>query len=313
MENPNTGSLLVDQYIAPFETQQQQIMKTLRALILSTIPEAEETFSYKMPTYRWNGNLIHFAMYKHHLGIYPGPDAIVHFAKELTNYKTSKGAIQLPLTEPLPKDLIKHLLAYNKAKFQEKTTPNWQQYNAQWSDAIEKMHQIVAKSPLEKTFKWGGDVYTFDGKNVLSFGGFKHHFAVWFYNGVFLKDEAKYLVTASEGKTKSLRQWRFKQASEIDERTMLSYIKEAIQLVKDGVEIKADKTPTSIQPSEIFLAFIEKTATLQQAFEKLTPGKRKEYILHIDEAKQEKTKIARLLKIETMILQGIGLHDKYKK
>lgn len=75
-----------------------------------------------------------------------------------------------------------------------------------WSDELAALVNIIEKAPLEKTRKWGADVYTYQGKNVVSYGGFKQFFSLWFYNGVFLSDPLSVLINASEGKTKSLRQ-----------------------------------------------------------------------------------------------------------
>lgn len=164
---------------------------------------------------------------------------------------------------------------------------------------------------MEKSIKWGAEVFTHDGKNIVSYGGFKNYFTIWFYNGVFLKDPYKVLVNAQEGKTKSLRQWRFTSADEIDEKKILEYVNEAIDLEKKGLKIKPAKFKAVPVP-ELFQNEFEKDKNMKAAFEKLTPGKQKEYNLFIDEAKQEKTKAARIEKIKPMILNGIGLNDKYK-
>jgi uncharacterized protein YdhG (YjbR/CyaY superfamily) len=94
---PNTKPTSVDEYIAAQAEELQPILTTIRQTIKTNAPAAKERISWAMPTY-WQGeNLIHFAVGKHHIGIYPGPEAITHFADRLKGYKTSKGAIQLPL------------------------------------------------------------------------------------------------------------------------------------------------------------------------------------------------------------------------
>ncbi|HLT86233.1 MAG TPA: DUF1801 domain-containing protein [Sphingobacterium sp.] len=302
----------VEQYIAQLDDKKQALLQEVRATIVRTVPEATETISYQMPTYRYKGNLIHFALYKHHLGIYPGPEAIDHFKEELTSYKTSKGAIQIPLDQKTPHVLIEKLVRYNMEQFQHKSTPDWKRYHSQWEDAIEKIQQILHELPLDREFKWGSDVYTYQGKNVASYGGFKNHFAIWFYNGVFLEDKDNVLITASEGKTKSLRQWRFQSADEIDPVKIKNYLQEAIQTVIDGKEIKPEKSIPH-QPSGLLKETLTKDTSLQRAFDKLSPGKQKEYIEYINSAKQEKTKTARIEKITPLIKEGKGLHDKYKR
>ena len=113
--------------------------------------------------------------------------------------------------------------------------------NHQWTEEVAILSAIIDKTPLDKTTKWGSDVYTYNGKNVVSCGGFKNFFTLWFYNGVFLEDPYKVLISASEGQTKSLRQWRFTSKEEIDEKKILAYIHEAIETEKKGLKIKPAK------------------------------------------------------------------------
>ncbi len=182
----------------------------------------------------------------------------------------------------------------------------------QWAKELELLTQILNKTELVQTIKWGSPVYTHGEKNIVSFGGFKNYFTLWFYNGVFLKDPYKVLVNAQEGKTKALRQWRFKSIEEIDEKKILEYVSEAIKNLEEGKEIKPEKFK-SVPIPELLNVELSKDKNLQSSFEKLTPGKQKEYILYINEAKQDNTKLSRLGKIKPMILNGMGLNDKYKK
>ena len=302
----------IDEYIDGFDGEKREILKELRKLIQKIAPEATETINYKMPTFRLNGNLIHFAMFKNHLGVYPGAETIEHFKTDLTNYKTSKGAIQIQLNQSLPNDLIQQIIVYRIGQLKDQKTGEWTKYNGNWVEANEKIQQVVNETELVKEFKWGGDVYTYNKKNVLAFSGFKNHFALWFYNGVLLKDSYKTLVNANEEKTKALRQWRFNSADEIDVVKVKEYVLEAIQLVKDGKKIKPEKP----QPKEIkglLKDILNQEDTLFNSFKALIMSKQKEYIEYIEEAKQEKTKLARIEKIKPMILQGKGLNDKYRK
>ncbi len=181
----------------------------------------------------------------------------------------------------------------------------------QWGEELNRLTKILDKTGLEVVIKWGSPVYTLNGKNIVAYGGFKNHFALWFYNGVFLKDPYKVLTSGTEGKTKALRQWRFHSMDEIDEKKITEYLKESIQNAKKGKELKPEKF-TAVSIPEILQNELDDDIIFKQAFEKLTAGKQKEYNLYIEEAKQEKTKISRLEKIKPMIMQGIGLNDKYK-
>jgi len=183
--------------------------------------------------------------------------------------------------------------------------------NQNWKEELNKLAEILSQTPLIKTIKWGADVYTYNGKNVVTYLGFKSFFSLWFYNGVFLKDEFNVLIRASEGKTKSQRQWRFSSMEEIDEKKVLQYVYEAIEIEKSGLRIAPEKFKPIPMPS-IFDDFLAKNEALRTCFEKLTPGKQKEYILHILDAKQENTRLKRLNTIAPLILSGRGLNDKYK-
>ncbi|MEX1377310.1 MAG: DUF1801 domain-containing protein [Eubacteriales bacterium] len=96
----------IDDYIALESEDVQQILNKVRNTLRDVLPDAIEKISWRMPTYWKNHNIIHFASFKNHLGIYPGPLAIEHFADKLKNYKTSKGAIQFQYSEPIPYELI---------------------------------------------------------------------------------------------------------------------------------------------------------------------------------------------------------------
>ncbi|WP_333810046.1 YdeI/OmpD-associated family protein [Flavobacterium sp.] len=189
------------------------------------------------------------------------------------------------------------------------TENKWNKTN-QWDNEIEQLHAIIRKTPLVETTKWGGPVYTYKNKNVVGIGGFKSYFGIWFYNGVFLKDEKKLLINANEENTKSLRQMRFNSANEIDEKLILNYIKEAIEIEEKGLSIPKEKKETIIP--ELLQKELDNNSELFTKFNKFSPYKQREFIEHIITAKQEKTQIARLEKIIPMILEERGLNDKYR-
>lgn len=111
----------VDAYIAQFPLEVQHRLNQIRALIHREIPEASERIAYRMPTFYLNGYLIHFAAFEHHIGVYPLPDAVEAFQKDLAPYKQGKGSVQFPLDQPLPLELIRRIVLYrldNLAKSQ---------------------------------------------------------------------------------------------------------------------------------------------------------------------------------------------------
>lgn len=116
MQPPQT----IADYIAGFPPEIQAILEKLRATIKAAAPEATEAFSYQMPTFQLHGNLVHFAAYKNHIGFYPTPSAIVAYQDALSAYVTSKGAVQFPLNEPLPLDLIREMVEFRVRENREK-------------------------------------------------------------------------------------------------------------------------------------------------------------------------------------------------
>ena len=106
----------IDEYISDFPANTQTILTELRQTIEKAAPEETEKISWGMPTFYLKGNLIHFAAHKKHIGLYPGAEAIEYFIKDLQDYKTSKGAIQLPLDKPLPLELITKITKFNIAR-----------------------------------------------------------------------------------------------------------------------------------------------------------------------------------------------------
>lgn len=189
------------------------------------------------------------------------------------------------------------------------TAHYWDKVN-NWSEELDFLKSIIAKTELIETTKWGGCVYVLHGKNVVGIGGFKNYFTIWFYNGVFLKDEKQVLVNAQEGVTKSLRQWRFLSKEAVDEIAVLDYINEAIENEKQGKIAKREKGESIA--SEFLQRELDADAQLAEAFLKFSPYKQKEFLEYIETAKREETKHSRIEKIKPMIIANIGLNDKYR-
>jgi len=103
----------IDEYIQQFPDDIQVVLRKLREVIKETASEATEKISWDMPTFVLHGNLIHFACFKYHVGLYPGADAILLFKDRISEYKNAKGSVQFPLSKPLPIDLIKEIVLFN--------------------------------------------------------------------------------------------------------------------------------------------------------------------------------------------------------
>lgn len=174
-----------------------------------------------------------------------------------------------------------------------------------------QLREIILKTELEEQLKWGAPVYTLDNKNVLGVMGFKKHFGIWFFNGVFLSDPLGVLQNAQQGKTKAMRHWKFNKEDTIDPAAVLSYVQEAIANQKKGLELKPErkkgtKIPTVLQNE------LNKDPETKKAFASLSPGRQREYCDHISSAKQEKTKHNRMAKILPLIRDRKGLNDHYR-
>ncbi len=182
-----------------------------------------------------------------------------------------------------------------------------------FKEGIAKLRELVLKTGLEETYKWMFPTYTLEGKNVLSICKFKKHFGMWFFHGVFLKDENQVLENAQEGKTQAMRHWKFYSIDDIDETGVLGYMHEAIENQKNGrVLIPVKKKATKKPVSKLLKDALTKNASAGKAFEKLSLYNQNEYAEYIESAKQEKTKFSRLEKILPMIAEGKGLNDKYR-
>jgi len=128
MQTAQTAPQTIDEYIAGFPRDVQDVLQKIRMTIHEAAPDATEKISYQMPTFYLRGNLVHFAAFKEHIGFYPVPTGIEKFKKELSVYKQGKGSVQFPLDQPMPYDLItkivkfrvKENLAHTKAKNKKK-------------------------------------------------------------------------------------------------------------------------------------------------------------------------------------------------
>ena len=111
MSNRSTAKS-IDEYIAEFPPETRKVLEELRALIKASAPGATEKISYAIPTFHLNGNLVHFAGYERHIGLYPGASGIQTFKEDLKPYKSAKGSVQFPLDQPLPTDLIRRIVEF---------------------------------------------------------------------------------------------------------------------------------------------------------------------------------------------------------
>ncbi len=192
-----------------------------------------------------------------------------------------------------------------------KTVEDYLNSLQQWKPEIARLRKILLKTDLQETIKWGSPCYTYQGKNVVGIGGFKSYFGLWFFQGALLPDNQQLLINAQEGRTKALRQWRMQTSKDIKPAIIKAYVSDAVKLVDAGKEIKPNRGKPVVVPVQLEQA-LKKHKRVHTIFGGLTVGQQREYADYISEAKQEATKTKRIEKILPMILDGVGLNDKYK-
>ena len=193
-----------------------------------------------------------------------------------------------------------------------KTVDEYLEKSGNWEPALRLIREIILRTELQETIKWGAPCYTLGRKHVAGMVGFKEHMAIWFHQGVFLKDPEDKLINAQEGVTKALRQWRFTDIDEIRQNADLihAYMLEAIENQKQGKEIKPEKKELTV-PAEL-QEVLDRDSGLLESFEAFSKSKKREFAEYIATAKRAETRQSRLEKIIPMIANGIGLHDKYR-
>ncbi|CAG9202505.1 conserved hypothetical protein [Paraburkholderia caribensis] len=178
-----------------------------------------------------------------------------------------------------------------------------------WREETEKLRAILLECPVTEELKWGVPCYTVDDKNVVLIHGFKEYCAILFVKGALLKDPKGILIQQTEN-VQSARQVRFTSLHEIVklQAVLKTYIRAAIEVEKAGLKV-VHKSTEEFEVAEEFQNRLDKTPTLKKAFEALTPGRQRAYLLHFSSAKQSKTRESRIEKCLPMILDGKGLND----
>jgi uncharacterized protein YdeI (YjbR/CyaY-like superfamily) len=179
----------------------------------------------------------------------------------------------------------------------------------QWQKEYEKLRMIILECGLTEELKWGCPCYQFESRNIVLIHGFKEYCALLFFKGALMADADGILIQQTEN-VQSARQIRFTSAKQIGkmERILKAYVYEAIEVERAGLQVKYKKTKDFKIPEE-FQSKLNKMPALKTAFDKLTPGRQKAYIFYFSQAKQSKTRAARVEKYLKQILNGKGLDD----
>ncbi|MEI4484230.1 MULTISPECIES: YdeI/OmpD-associated family protein [Phyllobacterium] len=178
-----------------------------------------------------------------------------------------------------------------------------------WQEEFAELRSIALECELAEELKWGVPCYTFQNSNIVLIHGFKTYCAMLFIQGALLKDGKNILIRQTEN-VQSARQVRFTSLSEITgmRDVLKDYIQEAIEVQKAGLKVDFKKTKEFAVPEE-FQIKLDNMPALKTAFEALTPGRQRGYLLHFSSAKQSKTREARIEKAMPKILEGKGLDD----
>ena len=178
-----------------------------------------------------------------------------------------------------------------------------------WQSAFEKLRNIAVSTELTEDLKWGCPCYTYQEKNIFLIHGFKDYCALLFFKGALMKDPEQILVQQTEN-VQSARQIRFADLHQISdlENSIRKYIFNAVEIEESGAKVEMKPTRAFEMPEE-FRQKMETDAVLKTAFEALTPGRQRAYLLYFSSAKQSKTRESRIEKYIPEILAGKGLND----
>ena len=180
-----------------------------------------------------------------------------------------------------------------------------------WTSELKLLRNIILDCGLTEESKWGVPCYTFQNKNVLTLSALKEYCCISFFKGSLLNDD-KLLLVKPGPNSQAARLFKFQNIAEIEKikGDISAYIFESIEVEKQGLNVEFKGNPEPI-PEELEAKFIE-DPILKTAFEALTPGRQRGYILHFSQPKQSKTRVSRIEKCTSMILSGVGLNDHYK-
>jgi len=181
-----------------------------------------------------------------------------------------------------------------------------------WTKELKALRTIILETGLREERKWGVPCYTYQKSNLVIISALKESCVLSFFKGVLLKDPQKILQKPGEN-SQSDRLIRFTKVKQITQlkSTIKAYIQEAIEAEKAGLKVEFKAKDELTYPDELNILFAE-DLEYKEAFERLTPGRQRGYLLHFSQPKQTQTKIARMKKYRQQILAGVGMHDKYK-
>jgi len=177
-----------------------------------------------------------------------------------------------------------------------------------WQGEMQKLRSILSNCGLDEELKWGKPCFMFEGKNVAIIQPFKEHCSLMFFKGALLEDSHGLLRSQGEN-TQSAMRLEFTSEAQVKKAIVESYVKAAIAAEKQGLKVDF-KAKRELELPEELTQVLEKNRRLAKAFEALTPGRKRAYVLHFTGAKQSRTRSARIEKVIPMILAGKGMNDR---
>jgi uncharacterized protein YdeI (YjbR/CyaY-like superfamily) len=177
-----------------------------------------------------------------------------------------------------------------------------------WPGEIQKLRLILVGCGLGEDLKWGKPCFTFEGANIAIIQPFKEHCSLMFFKGSLLEDTHGLLRSPGENSQSALR-LEFTSEAQIKKTVVASYVKQAIEVEKQGLKVEFKAKRELELPSEL-TQILKQNSTLSKAFAALTPGRQRAYIMHFTGAKQSATRTARIEKCIPQILAGKGMNDR---
>jgi uncharacterized protein YdeI (YjbR/CyaY-like superfamily) len=177
-----------------------------------------------------------------------------------------------------------------------------------WQGEIQKIRSILLECGLDEELKWGKPCFSFEGKNVAIIQPFKAHCSLMFFKGALLKDTHGLLRSQGENTQSALR-LEFTSEAQVKKAVLAGYVKQAIEVEKAGLKVDF-KAKRELELPEELTKILKKDRPLAKAFQALTPGRQRAYVMHFAAAKQSQTRIARIEKAAPQILAGKGMNDR---
>lgn len=306
----------VTKYLKALPLDKCKALEVVREMIHKSVPGIEETISYKIPCFKYFGKgLVSISASQKHLSLHIMSPLV---AKKLNNdagcFSLCGATIHFQPEKVITQALLNKVLKLRKeeitAMSQGLKSPKVDDFfkkTKQWQIEMTEVRTLLLKMELKEEFKWRLPCYSHEGNNILIIQPFKGCLGVMFFKGALLKD-SKNLLVDNGPNSQAGRRFEFKSIAQIKKiaPTIRSYVREAIKIENSGQKVEFKKTPEPI-PSELKALFKAKPR-VKKAFEALTPGRQRAYILHFSSAKQSSTRTSRIKKCIPLILEGKGIH-----